>query len=103
MPIASFQAPEKAQPPASVQPPHWTPAPVAVGAVPTWHGGAESAPVVVADANAAIQQDAGRQLELAQAYLDLGDEDAARALLREVLDGHDAAARKTAALLLRDL
>ncbi len=108
VPIASFQAPEKTQPPASVQPPHWTSAPVAVGAVPTWHGGAESAPGVVADANDAGQHDpgqhdAGRQLELAQAYLDLGDEDAARALLREVLDGHDPAARKTAALLLRDL
>ena len=103
VPIASFQAPEKTQPPASVQPPHWTSAPAAVGAVPTWHGGAESAPVVVADATDAGQQDAGRQLELAQAYLDLGDEDAARALLREVLDGHDPAARKTAALLLRDL
>jgi pilus assembly protein FimV len=103
VPIASFQAPEKTQPPASVQPPHWTSAPAAVGAVPTWHGGAESAPVVVADATGAGHQDAGRQLELAQAYLDLGDEDAARALLREVLDGHDPAARKTAALLLRDL
>jgi pilus assembly protein FimV len=96
--IASFQAPEKTQPPASVQPPHWTSAPAAVGAVPTWHGG-----VPAADANDPGPQDAGRQLELAQAYLELGDEDAARALLREVLDGHDPAARKTAALLLRDL
>jgi pilus assembly protein FimV len=44
-----------------------------------------------------------RQLELARAYLDLGDDDAARELLREVLDGRDPAARETAARMLRDL
>ena len=37
------------------------------------------------------------------AYLDMGDDDAARALLREVLDGRDPAARDSAARLLRDL
>jgi len=47
--------------------------------------------------------DAGQQLELAQAYLDLGDDDAARALLRDVLNGRDPAARDRAARLLRDL
>ena len=46
---------------------------------------------------------AGQQLELAQAYLDLGDDDAARALLRDVLNGRDPAARDRAARLLRDL
>ena len=44
-----------------------------------------------------------QQLELARAYLDLGDDDAARALLREVLDGRDPAARDTAAQMLREL
>ena len=47
--------------------------------------------------------DPARQLELARAYLDLGDDDAARELLREVLDGRDPAARETAARMLRDL
>lgn len=84
--------------PVPVQPPHWTSAPIAVGAVPTWHGDAESAPVIAAEAT-----DAGQQLELARSYLDLGDDDAARALLLEVLDGRDPAARQTAARMLRDL
>ena len=46
---------------------------------------------------------AGQQLELARAYLDLGDDDAARVLLREVLNGRDPAARDEAARMLRDL
>ena len=78
-------------------PPQWTAAPAAVGTVPTWHGGAQ-----VVDA-AANPGNANQQLELARAYLDLGDDDAARALLREVLDGRDPAARDTAAKMLRDL
>jgi pilus assembly protein FimV len=46
----------------------------------------------------------GREgLELARAYIDLGDDEAARGLLREVLDGHDPAAREEAARLLREL
>jgi pilus assembly protein FimV len=47
--------------------------------------------------------DAGAQLELAQKHLAQGDEDAARALLRDVLNGRDPAARDRAARLLRDL
>jgi pilus assembly protein FimV len=46
---------------------------------------------------------AAEQLDLAQAYLDVGDEDAARTLLREVIDGRDPAAREAAARLLREL
>lgn len=78
-------------------PPHWAAAPAAASAVPTWHGGA---PAAVAEPAAG---DASQQLELARAYLDLGDDDAARALLREVLDGRDPAAREAAAKLLREL
>ncbi len=81
-----------------VQPPQWTAAPAAVGIVPTWHGGAQVAEPAVADTG-----NPNQQLELARAYLDLGDDDAARTLLREVLDGRDPAARDTAAKMLRDL
>ena len=47
---------------------------------------------------------AGRErLELAIAYLDLGDVDNARRLLSEVADSGDAAARSEAAQLLREI
>lgn len=47
---------------------------------------------------------AGRErLELAVAYLDLGDVETARDLLNEVMAGNDAAARQEAAQLLREL
>ena len=85
--------------PAIAEPPaHWTSAPATIGAAPTWHGGAPVAEPIAADIGNASQQ-----LELARAYLDLGDDDAARALLREVLDGRDPSARDTAAKMLRDL
>lgn len=89
---------EPLEPSMVAPPPQWTAAPAAAGAVPTWHGGA---PVAVAAETAAV--DASQQLELARAYLDLGDDDAARALLREVLDGRDPAAREAASKMLRDL
>ncbi|MFL6591689.1 MAG: FimV/HubP family polar landmark protein [Luteimonas sp.] len=66
---------------------------------PTWHGASPAA----TSPPEPTASDAGQQLELAQAYLDLGDEDAARALLRDVLNGRDPAARDRAARLLRDL
>ena len=44
-----------------------------------------------------------RQVELARAYLDLGDEPAARALLREALEGRDPVAREIATRMLREL
>jgi pilus assembly protein FimV len=56
-----------------------------------------TAPVAVEAINAS------QQLELARAYLDMGDDNAARELLRDVLDGRDPAARAEAARLLRDL
>ena len=44
---------------------------------------------------------AGRdRLELARAYIDLGDDDTARSLLQEVIDGGDADARVEAQRLL---
>jgi pilus assembly protein FimV len=68
-------------------------------AEPTWHAGpAATVAPVAADAINVSQQ-----LELARAYLDMGDDNAARELLRDVLDGRDPAARAEAARLLRDL
>ena len=73
----------------------------ATAVAPTWHAGAglahHAAPMAADAANAS------QQLELARAYLDLGDDNAARELLREVLNGRDPAARAEAARLLRDL
>ena len=43
------------------------------------------------------------RLELARAYLDLGDTDTARTLLQEVLHGDDPGAATDAARLLRTL
>ena len=43
------------------------------------------------------------RIELARAYIDLGDVDTARSLLQEVADAGDAAARGEAARLLREL
>ncbi|MUV15058.1 type IV pilus assembly protein FimV [Noviluteimonas gilva] len=86
-------------PRAKASTPHWTSAPAALGTAPTWHGGAQS------DDNTAVAepQTAKQQLELARAYLDMGDDDAARVILRDVLDGRDPAARDTAARMLREL
>jgi pilus assembly protein FimV len=85
-----------------------------VAGSPTWHAGksandpgATSSPGAPAtDGIAAPGQRAegGREgLELARAYIDLGDEEAARGLLREVLHGRDPVAREEAARLLREL
>ena len=65
---------------------------------PTWHVGEG---LNVAPLNAAP---AGRErLELAIAYLDLGDLETARDLLNEVVAGGDAAARNEATQLLREI
>jgi pilus assembly protein FimV len=83
-----------------------------VGAMPTWHAGGaagvatvdEAVPGDSVDADAARAAKSGREgLALARAYIDLGDDDGARTLLREVMHGQDPAAREEAARLLRDL
>ncbi|UHQ21127.1 ferrous iron transporter B [Lysobacter sp. KIS68-7] len=78
----------------------WTSAPAALGSAPTWHAG--GAPRT-AGAAVAEPETAAQQLELARAYLDMGDDDAARVVLREVLASRDPAARDIAARMLRDL
>jgi pilus assembly protein FimV len=83
---------EPARAPAAPQ--AWTTAAVK----PTWHVGEG---LNVTPLNAAP---AGRErLELAIAYLDLGDLETARDLLNEVAAGGDAAARKEATQLLREI
>ncbi|MFD0737967.1 FimV/HubP family polar landmark protein [Lysobacter koreensis] len=76
----------------------------APAAAPAWHtGGAArmdappAAPLPVSDAAAA------ERLELAQAYLDLGDRDSARQLLSEVAVNGDHATRQQATRMLREL
>ena len=84
-------------------------------AVPTWHaaspakgpGVARISPVdgAVADDNVEpVNSEAPGQerLELARAYLDLGDRDSARQLLDEVVIHGDLAARQQAARMLRE-
>lgn len=68
-------------------------------AAPAWHTG--DAAIDVAPLN---PSPAGRErLELAVAYLDLGDLETARSLLNEVAAGQDPSARDEAVLLLREL
>jgi pilus assembly protein FimV len=77
----------------------WDAAPAPATPAPTWHAGkAPNVPAHVAEP-ATVNQ----QLELARAYLDLGDDDAARVLLREIAEGRDPAARDEAARMLRQL
>ena len=89
-------APAGAAPPApsTVAPPHWTAAPDLVGTVPP-----ASPEPIRPDENASP----ARKVELARAYLDLGDESAARELLREAMDGRDPVAREIAARMLREI
>lgn len=83
-----------------------TPPAAATGASPTWHAAGESpvggaTGVELAPLNPAP---AGHErIELARAYLDLGDTDTARSLLREVADFGESDARGQALQLLREL
>ena len=87
--------PEAAPVPPVATPQSWTTAAIK----PTWHTG--DAGLNVAPLNPAP---AGRErLELAIAYLDLGDVETARDLLNEVALGGDAVARDEAMQLLREL
>jgi len=71
---------------------------------PTWHSGGEPAADPVARVAPLNPAPAGRErLELAVAYLDLGDTVTARDLLNEVAAGNDEAARQEALQLLREL
>ena len=92
--------------PAVVVPPVAAPKPAPKAAPapapgPTWHAGGSATPAAPV---ASPQAPAGRdRLELAVAYLDLGDVATARDLLNEVAAGNDAIARDEALQLLRDI
>ncbi len=81
--------------------PTWT---AAGHAAPTWHSG-NAPPAAMPAAAATLPRAALGQesIELARAYIDLGDDDTARSLLQEVIDIGDADARTAAAKMLRDL
>ncbi len=73
--------------------------------MPTWHADA-STTTKAADSAASPESalPAGQErIELARAYIDLGDVDTARSLLREVVDNGDSVARGEASRLLREL
>ena len=74
-------------------------------AAPAWHaGGAGKSRVVETPAAAAVAEaSVGERLELAQAYLDLGDRESARQLLGEVAGNGDPASRQQASRMLREL
>lgn len=84
-----------------VQAPDWTTAPALVGTVPDWSKTAAEAAVAAAERGEPLSP--ARQVELARAYLDLGDDTAAETLLREVLDGPDLVAREVATRMLKEL
>ena len=92
-PATPAEPPPAAAAPAPPAVPHWTSAPALVGAAPP------ASRVLLPEENVPP----ARQVELARAYLDLGDEPAARALLQEALDGRDPVAREIASRMLREL
>ena len=74
----------------------------ATATAPAWHGGGKSRPADVVD-DVVVETSVGERLELAQAYLDLGDRDSARQLLAEVEVSGDPASRQQASRMLHEL
>ena len=72
-------------------------------AAPAWHAGAVKSQLVEAPVAVAADASVGERLELAQAYLDLGDLDSARQLLGEVAGSGDQASRQQASRMLREM
>ncbi|MFT3757091.1 MAG: FimV/HubP family polar landmark protein [Pseudoxanthomonas sp.] len=100
-PVVEVQARELPAAPAEVQQwqQEWTPP--SLRNQPTWHAADADSSANLVSLNPAP---AGRdRLELAIAYLDLGDKATARGLLAEVAAGGDAEAREQATRLLREL
>lgn len=108
-------APVAAEPAASPAPAAVFTAPPAAAPAPTWHattraGVASSNSRVdpdassgVVSASAATSESSHERLELARAYLDLGDHASARQLLVELVVNGDLASRQQASKLLREL
>jgi pilus assembly protein FimV len=94
-PAVPTSSPAASTPAAGAAPaPHWTAAPSLVGTVPP-----VATSLLLPEENASP----ARQVELARAYLDLGDEAAARQLLAEAMEGRDPVAREIASRMLRNL
>ena len=100
-PVAAAVAepePEVVEEPIPAPPVHRVDAPRAT--VPAWHTGNTPAQHSLLDPAA---QAAYERIELAQAYLDVGDLASARQLLGEVVINGDHAARQQASRMLREL
>lgn len=74
----------------------------APAAAPAWHSGAGTSRTVEVPAAVAVSS-ASERLELAQAYIDLGDQDSARQLLDEVSTNGDPESRRHASRMLHEL
>ena len=83
------------------------PAATPVAPAPTWHAGSPKlnvpAPAPVEPIMADTEAPGRERLELARAYLDLGDRDSARQLLGEIAINGDHALRQQATQMLREL
>lgn len=103
--VAIVVAPVADTPPASASPGYPDDAPPAFADARTQPASAPlPASTSAAGDSFATEEPAGKErIELARAYLDLGDVDTARSLLREVADTGDELSRSEAARLLRDL
>ncbi|MGQ4659121.1 FimV/HubP family polar landmark protein [Lysobacter sp. F6437] len=82
-------------------------APTPSAPTPTWHAGSPKlnvpAPAPVEPSMADAEAPGRERLELARAYLDLGDRDSARQLLGEIAINGDHALRQQATQMLREL
>ena len=73
-------------------------------AAPNWHADSgDVPPPVSAVAGVPPQATVAQRFKLARAFMDVGDDDSARQLLRELLDDADPDARADAARMLREL
>ncbi|MDO5506155.1 MAG: FimV/HubP family polar landmark protein [Pseudoxanthomonas suwonensis] len=80
--------------------PEPTPPPLPISSGPAWHAGPASADTVAPLNPAPAGSD---RIELARAYLDLGDRQTARSLLQEVVDGGNPQAAEDARSMLERL
>lgn len=108
-PVVAKPQPASPAPPATPATPAWNaPGLQSIEMTPTWHNGKSGRSAADTAASpgpvAPSPTPAGQErIELARAYIDLGDTDTARTLLQEVADGGDAASRSEASRLLREL
>lgn len=95
----AVDAATQAQPDADA-PPEALRWPASSNAVPTWHARNNGGDAATSDSPLQVGHE---RIELARAYLDLGDHDTARGLLQEIVQVGDPDARAEAVRLLQDL